>query len=311
MTVKQSPSNLSTLNAISNEYSSVNVSQSGRGLCLNIDNLHASASLSLFGGHLLSFIPKRDQRERLWLSEDAIFDGVSAIRGGVPICWPWFGPKKSDKPSPSHGVVRDQMWTLYRLEERKNSGGEVCESICYLKPSQLGRYSTPEDLSLTLKLSIAEHCEIALVTENNSHQPVELSQAIHSYFAIDDIESVLIVGLNGTYFDKLSNTFDLKSPPNYRINAETDRVHTRASSSDKSEGISLVFSDKNTKQNTLSIEHNGHNATVVWNPWVEKSSKMKDMREGAYRKMICIEAATEPSINLAAGQTHVLTQRFN
>lgn len=311
MTAKQSPPNLSTLNAISKDVGSVNVSQSNRGLCLNIDNLHASASLSLFGGHLLSFIPKRDHRERLWLSEDAIFDGVSAIRGGVPICWPWFGPNKGDKTSPSHGVVRDQMWSLYRLEERKNSAGEVCQSICYLKPSELGRYSTPGDLLLTLKLSIAERCEISLITENNSHQSVDLSQAIHSYFAIDDIESLLVEGLNGDYYDKLSDTFDLKSPRDYRINAETDRVHARASSSDESEGISLVFADKNTKRNTLSIEHSGHNATVVWNPWVEKSSKMKDMREGAYRKMICIEAATEPSISLAAGQTHVLTQRFD
>ncbi len=288
-------------------FTSLTCRLSSDGLYLDISNSKASASLSMFGAHLCSFIANKDGRERLWISDSAMFDASTPIRGGVPICWPWFGANNKINDAPSHGFVRNQMWRLNQAKEVKDENGEVVETHCYLKPTSLGMFSTPATLNLTLMLKVSTYCEITLITENQSSQRVEVSQAIHSYFAIEDINQVVINGLHGTYYNKLDNTHNNVSPSLYTIKQETDRVHQRAVKSVTDERISLSDGDKNI----INILHSGHNSTVVWNPWIEKSAKMKDMSEGGYKTMLCIEAATEPREALLPGQKLVLTQKFD
>ncbi|MFC4699657.1 D-hexose-6-phosphate mutarotase [Glaciecola siphonariae] len=288
---------------------SVSIERGKRGLCLNINNARALASVSLFGGQLLSYIDKSDARERLWLSESAIFDGKTPIRGGVPICWPWFGaPTRPSLPanSPSHGFVRTRNWELCDIQEQCNSCGEVIRTSLMLMPQDLKQaltfYGLPPSIRVSLKLIISDTCTITLHTQYDAPQgPVlALSQAIHSYFSIPDIATLEIKGIHGKYADKVNSSQANKSPSPYRISSETDRIHA----ADANEHIKLFSGE----EEWVSIEHAGHNGTVVWNPWQEKSRQLKDMNDSGFTKMVCIEAATMPEVVLHPGQLLSISQ---
>ncbi|WP_371195215.1 D-hexose-6-phosphate mutarotase [Glaciecola sp. SC05] len=296
------------LKDIINANPSVEFEQARFGACLLINNHVASARISLFGGHLLSYVPNVDKRDRLWLSEKAIYDSETPIRGGVPICWPWFGANKRVIGAPSHGFVRTQIWTLLKVQETSNSEGKIIDTVCTLVPSQLGLHEVPKGLELILNISIGSTCEIKLSTYNNSQQTIALSQAIHSYFAISDIQQISIHGLDSNYYNKLDDSAGNLSPKPYQIVGETDRVHSLPPLPNNRVKQNISISEN--QADMVNIEQTGHNGTVVWNPWINKSRGMKDMSSKGYKKMLCIEAVSEPEILLSPGQQHVLTQQF-
>lgn len=278
------------------------------GPCVFVDNTAATARIALFGAHLLSFIPKHDQRDRLWLSDKAIFDNKTPIRGGVPICWPWFGPSKRNSEHPNHGFARTQNWTLASINEVANANGDIIETHLQFLPENLGMYDVPEQLTVAIEFVVGEYCEVKVVTHNLTKQRVPLSQAIHSYFKVDDINQVEIQGIHQDYYNKLDDSMNNRCPMPYRILDETDRVHFLSQHKQHSENEHhIVIDDHNALINIYQL---GHNSTVVWNPWKQNSIKMKDMTDKGFKTMLCVEAASEPEIILAPGQQHVLSQRF-
>jgi glucose-6-phosphate 1-epimerase len=274
-----------------------------KGPCIAIQNAAASALISLHGAQLLSYCPSHDNRERLWVSAQAVFDQNKAIRGGAPICWPWFGPNKQDKRLPAHGFVRTQTWDLIEANEIV-SRDTVKQTVCRFRPKQLGLLNTPETLDVVLQISIGETCELRLTTTNQGEHSVNLSQAIHTYFAIGDIHKVQIKGVDTSYFNKIDDSQNNLSPVPYCITSETDRVHEYPSNDPQ------MISLEADQAPLVHIEQHGHNGTVVWNPWIDKTAALKDMDDEDYMHMLCIEAVTEPQIELKAGQQQVLTQRF-
>lgn len=288
---------------IINAAATVSLKRDDKGECLYIENQSAQAIISMHGAQLLSFIPKSDNVERMWLSNKAVFDQQSAIRGGAPLCWPWFGPHKTHPHFPAHGFVRTQAWRLLAVEEVA-SNEAISDTICRFEPQTLGLYQVSENLHVTVDISIGKQCTISLITENRSDDEQMLSQAIHSYFALENIENARIEGINTEYYDKLSNRHRNPCPKPYLITGETDRVHAHLS--EKPQNIE-IFEGSVSR---VKIEHRGNNAVVVWNPWRQKSQEMQDMEDNSYANMLCIEAATEPMMTLKAGQRHTLTQRF-
>lgn len=290
-------------------FSSTFLEQERFGHCLIIENTAAYARISLYGGQLLSYIPSVDKRERLWLSDKAIFDGQSAIRGGAPLCWPWFGPHKHQQRLPSHGFVRTQLWQVIDIQEHVDEEANVLSTTCQLTPTVLGMHMFPLEVSLSLSISIGKTCQISLITMNNGQQTVSLSQAIHTYFAVPDINSVTIQGIESSYFNKLDQSDANASSTPYAIVAETDRVHTLADKLKMGDTQYIALLDECDKA-IVNIEQSGHNGTVIWNPWEIKGNGMKDMSLNGFKSMLCIEAVTEPDILLGPGQQHTLTQGF-
>jgi glucose-6-phosphate 1-epimerase len=282
---------------------SISLIQDDKGACLHIANQSAKAVISMHGAQLLSFIPASDNIERLWLSHKAVFDQQSAIRGGAPICWPWFGPHKVHPNFPAHGFVRTQAWRLTAVEEISDKHG-VNETICRFEPNTLGLYQVSEDLRINAVISIGKQCNISLISDNQSINDQAISQAIHSYFALENIQNARIEGIDTEYYDKLNDSHSNPCPTPYIISEETDRVHTYLS--DQPQNIEIF--EGNVRR--VKIEHQGNNAVVVWNPWRLKSQQMQDMAANDYVNMLCIEAATEPMMILKAGQRHTLTQCF-
>nr|WP_136249677.1 D-hexose-6-phosphate mutarotase [Ningiella ruwaisensis] len=314
------------------ESKSVKLSSDSQGLYLNINNAKAMAKLSLFGAHLLSYKPARDNQERLFVSRLAKFDAQTPIRGGVPICWPWFGAAKesiigsanestnnsikerlcsenagASLKLPSHGFVRTQYWQLTELEEMRDKQN-IVETSLTLRPTRLGLYNFPAELLCELKIKIGEKCSLILITNNYSNTDIRLSGAIHSYFRVSDIANVSIKGIEREFSDKLDDLKIKAAPIQYLISEETDRVHRSDSAQAR-----VIIEDSGILQKAdfIELEHKGQNALVVWNPWVEKSHNMADMGENEYRKMLCIESAIEPEIVLESGKQHILEQSIS
>lgn len=262
---------------------------------LQINNSFATAEVSLFGGHILSFTPKYDGRERLWISQNAIFDGKKAIRGGVPICWPWFGDHSSKTDVAAHGYVRTQTWEIINSEE-----GETGTTVT-LKPQTSTGKGFAGNAQLTLAVHVGKQLSIQLRTTNLGDAPFTYNCALHSYFAISDIHQCELLGLSEQYSDKTRGYQMFDTPQPYRFNEETDRVHLQ-------QPRTLTIVDGETKTNVLS---SGHDSIVVWNPWQDKSISMGDMADDSYLTMLCVETAITQGLEVKPNETHVLEQIIN
>jgi glucose-6-phosphate 1-epimerase len=259
---------------------------------LQIDNLFAKAEISLFGGHLLSFIPKHDNRERLWVSDNAIFDGKRAIRGGIPVCWPWFGDHTSNNNVAAHGYVRAQTWEILNIE------GTDAGTILTLRPQTSSGIGFEGNAQLSLTVHVGQELAIQLHTTNLGEIPLTYHCALHSYFAISDINQCELLGLSEQYSDKTRGYHMFKTPQPYRFNEETDRVHLQ-------QPRTLTIADGEIKTEILSL---GHDSIVVWNPWQDKSVSMADMADDSYLTMLCVETAITQGQEVAPKTTHVLEQ---
>lgn len=287
---------------MSTQYFSVSTSNREQLPTLTVVNRHCKAEVALFGAHLLSFIPSSDGKERLWLSETAIFDKSKPIRGGVPICWPWFAGIYPDFKAhensklPAHGFVRTQDWRVIAIEESHEA------TIITLSPTQLGLYGFSDDLLTCVEITFAEKCSIKLITKNTSEQPVKVTAALHTYFNVTDIHHTTIMGVEGRYIDKTreSGIFEQLLP--YLINTETDRIHLQDQKNQF--GFIQVIS----QHDKISIEQHGHDSVVIWNPWQAKSKTMADMQDNGYLDMLCIEASLTKGTVLVAQEQHELVQ---
>lgn len=254
-----------------------------------------SAVISLFGGHLVSFIPT-EKKETLWLAKQAIRDGSKAIRGGIPICWPWFGasPNWTDIDT-QHGFVRNRQWLTTKILEDES------EVAINLIPDDTDWPEYYQGINLALTFTFSTQVEIELTTVNNSNKELELSQAIHTYFATEDIDNTAILGLENTsYQDKLQNNKTVLQTGKVFINNETDRIYLTNQES-------VVLENGN---NRMTIAGQGHDSIVIWNPWQQKAKDMSDFEDDGYISMICVEMANTRGLKLSSGQAYTLSQTF-
>ncbi|MGJ8682338.1 D-hexose-6-phosphate mutarotase [Paraglaciecola sp.] len=258
---------------------------------LAIDNAFASAELSLFGGHLLSFKPKHDNRERLWVSQNAILDGKKAIRGGVPICWPWFGDHKDPQYS-AHGYVRNQKWDIVSSQEL-DTGTQII-----LKPKTSEGEGFEGEVELQLIVVVGETLTIQLVTKNIGDTELSYNCALHSYFSVTDIHAIELLGLEGKYLDKTRSFDSIETPSPYRFSEETDRVHLH-----KAPEVTIA-----DNKNITKVQSSGHDSIIVWNPWQDKSISMGDMADDSYLTMVCVETAVTQGQTVKPAETHTVEQ---
>lgn len=261
---------------------------------ISIENEFATAKIALFGGQLLSFIPKRDSRDRLWLSEQAILDGSKAIRGGVPLCWPWFSDRhdKAHLTLPNHGYVRSQLWQVVECSDH------ITGTAISLVPTTTRGTGFDGNAALTLKIWVGEQLELVLVTENLGVTPFSITGALHSYFSVADIETTELKGVVGTYQDKTQNWQSFTTPDPYHFSGETDRIHLCQPAA-----VSIHSDSQQTK-----ITSAGHDSLVVWNPGQKLSTSMSDMADDGFRTMLCVETALTTPIEILPGNRHTLSQ---
>lgn len=244
-----------------------------------VDHPQVKASFALQGAHLLSWKPAGEE-EVLWLSDNTPFKNGVALRGGVPICWPWFGPA-AQQGLPSHGFARNLPWTLKGHDEDDNGAVLTFE----LKSSDATRQYWPHDFTLLARFKLGKTCEIEL----EAHGEFETTSALHTYFNVGDIAAVKVSGLGERYIDKVNNAEEgVLSNGVQTFPDRTDRVYLNA------ETCSVIHDDA-LNRNIDVIHH--HNSNVVgWNPGPALSVSMGDMPDDGYKTFVCVESccAVEP-----------------
>lgn len=258
----------------------------------------ATAAITPYGAHLLSYAFASDPDDLLFLSNKAIFKEGTPIRGGVPICWPWFGPDPQSLGRSDHGLARTRMWNVISSDLLAD---QEC-SITFELTDTPGLYALwPHRFRLTLRLTVGKTLTMELTTQNRDNTPLELTQALHTYFAVGDVTHTNITGLEGyNYLDKTDNSREKSQKDPIIINAETDRVYPF-------DGGDIVIHDEALNRQ-IYIECEGSRSAIVWNPWIRVCEEKADLSSDDYRKMVCVETANAGNdiITLLPGESHIL-----
>ncbi len=242
---------------------------------LLIEHDKASASIAEVGATLTSWQPA-GQKAVLFTSPSAQFMEGKAVRGGVPVCWPWFGPHRNDDSLPQHGLVRTRTWDLIEGSEDENGVQLVFE------PSD--SEGLPDGVSVRYELQIGETLTLKLITTNSSEDQFRLSQALHAYFAIGDLTVARIFGLDDAAFDDaLAGYTRRKQRGTVDLEDAIDSVFYPI-------GNSVTLEDPAWKRK-IRIEFEGSHSLVVWNPGRQGAAKVSDLRPEDYVNFVCIEPA--------------------
>ncbi len=256
-----------------------------------IRNDYAETKISSYGAHVLSYIPK-GEKDLLWISGKSWWEQGKPIRGGIPVCWPWFG----SAGAPAHGIARISNWKLDSA--RPEADGSTTLEFALDADNM---YS----LDARLTVNAGAELSVSLRTSNRGFKPFTLSEALHTYFSISDIANVKVCGLE---YDDLPD--EARPFPGFRngelyFEQETDLVCQP--------GKKILVVEDSGWNRKIRIQRTGSHSAVVWNPWIAKSRRMEDFGDEEYRSMLCVEAANarEGSRVLIPGSVHTVGTRIS
>jgi glucose-6-phosphate 1-epimerase len=274
--------------------------------CLQLSTLFGTATVALHGAHLLSWVPT-GQRDVFWLSPQALPE-PAAIRGGVPVCWPWFAKQGQPASAAQHGPVRNLPWQISAIHS--SSDDEISLSLQPCDDNTLS--SAAPGLQVSLRITLGQTLKQTLHTDNLGNQPFQLTQALHSYFAVGHAAQVGIEGLTGLpYQDRLRDlAFDLQRSP-FALDQACDRTYAHpapdASVQASHPNHRYVLVDQ-VWQRRIVIATQGSRSVVVWNPGSAGARTMADVPDDGWQDFFCVETsnAGPDMVILAAGATHSL-----
>ena len=268
-----------------------------------IRNAQATASLCLQGAHLMTWQPKSQAVPVVWLSRDAKLAAGKSIRGGAPVCWPWFGAHASEAGFPGHGFARTVPWRVVGSGTEPNGATRL---TLRLQENEKTRAQWPHACMLDLTVVVGETLRMELTTENTGAADFVIGEALHTYFRIGDIGAVRVSGLeNCDYWDKVGGSTLKKQSGVIDFSGETDRVYINTAAE-------CVIEDDKLKRR-IYVAKSGSFSTVVWTPWAEKAGKMGDMGQpDGWREMVCVESvnAIENVVKVAAGARHTMIVEY-
>ena len=269
--------------------------EAGAGVpVIEITGTDASARIAVQGAQVLEWQPV-GQQPVLWVSRAAVYQPGKGVRGGVPVCWPWFGAGEAGKPA--HGFVRTRMWHV--RETGQNAQGVFVKLGIGDDAETRALWDHAFDLELIVVAG--KMLTMELVTHNTCVEPFTITDALHTYFRTGDITKTEVLGLDNTsYLDKVLDFGQAIQRGAVTFSGETDRVYLDTQAE-------CVINDAELKRK-IYVAKSGSDSTVVWNPWAEKEMGFADMAAGEYREMLCVEtcnAATD-TVTVAPGQSHHL-----
>ncbi len=267
-----------------------------------IENEQASALISLQGAHLLSWVPQGED-DVIWLSKDASFLKAKSVRGGIPICWPWFGPHENAE-FPAHGFARTVFWQVISTQQLTSGETQIRFGLMVMDQSESVQKMWPKNTSVQYILTIGSSLKLELITVNNGSEDVIIGEALHTYFNVDDVRHTNVIGLDGkSYIDKTDSFKRKQQIGDISVNEEVDRVYLQTADD-------VTINDAKRK---IVISTQGSQSTVVWNPWKQVAEKMGDLGEDGYLKMLCVESANaaEDVVVIKPDATHVMQVTYS
>jgi len=261
---------------------------------IRVNNAKAAALISLHAGQVLSYQPAGEPEDVLFLSEKAYYQDGKAIKGGAPICWPWFGADPEGKGRPGHGFVRNRAWNVVATEAMNN--GDVKVTLG-LEDTPDTRAIWPQSFSLLQEIIIGDTLNLSLITRNTGKETFSITQAFHTYFKVGDIARTKVFGLEGCeYIDKAGGGNAQKRQSDaVTIESEVDRIYLDV-------GNTLTIDDSALNRR-IQITSQGSKTAVVWNPWEKISKEMADLEDTDYQRLVCVETtnAANDVIEIAPG----------
>lgn len=259
----------------------------------------ADAEIYQQGAHVAHWAP-RGQRPVLFMSSKSLLAPGKPIRGGVPVIFPWFGPRSGDWPGPAHGFARTALWSVESSRLRSDGAVEIALALAAGDESRAFGFDA---FALRFTVVIGSELSMSLDVANQSERPLVFEEALHSYFAVSGIGGVAVDGLEGTTYIDKTDSFSRKLQPDapIRIAKETDQVHLNTAAT-------CTISDPAWERRVV-IPKTGSNSTVVWNPWIAKTATLADMAPDEWQRMICVETANvaDNAVTLAPGDSHRLS----
>jgi glucose-6-phosphate 1-epimerase len=268
---------------------------SGAGLPVaEITTPDAMARVAVQGGQVLEWQPN-GQKPVIWVSKAAVYQPGKGVRGGAPVCWPWFGAIEGKG---AHGFVRTRMW---EVREAKTDMADTVVLRLGIKDDESTRAQWDHAFDLELIVTVGAALKIELVTRNTGDQSFTITDGLHTYFRVGDVHQARVSGLDGaTYLDKVRGFAQFTQSGAVTFDGETDRVYLNTTADALIEDPVLG--------RTIRIAKAGSTSTVVWNPWTEKEKGFADMAAGEYADMLCVETVNAGSgdITVAPGGKHAL-----
>ena len=266
-----------------------------------ISNRSATALISVYAAQVLSFRPEECE-DLLFLSQKSYYDEGKAIRGGIPVCWPWFGPDPMDLNRPNHGFVRNGLWEVFATEATTDLETKV--KLRFVETFQSKSY-WQQPFTLDLSVSVGNTLTLELVTRNTGDQKLSITQAFHAYLKVGNINQVQILGLESTdYIDNLDNGVKKHQMGAVTVLEEVERIYINVKNG-------LIIDDSNFNRQ-IRITSTSNKTVVVWNPWTSKSAKMPDLEMDDFQHFICVETGNVVTdiVEIPPGNEYSLLTNF-
>ena len=265
---------------------------------LTVSNKYADADICLYGAHVTSFRPANSS-ELLWMSPESNFEEGKPIRGGIPVCFPWFGPHKTDPQLPQHGFARLMYWDV--ISTFTLSSGETMV-VLQLSSSPETKAYWPYDFKAQLTVVVGPTLKVTLHVTNISKEAFEYGCALHSYFALSSIENLCIEGLQNTaYYNQLTGENGRQEEEILQIHEPLTRHYLDTESP--------VIIEDTVFRKKVQVAKSGSKVTTVWNPGEETSMAIADLPDDGYETFVCVETvnAFTDMVSLLPGQSHETT----
>ena len=272
--------------------SSVSIEQSETGLeFIKIASAKCDAKIFLQGGQITEYIPKNN-KPLIWVSQDETYQEGASIRGGIPICWPWFGTHANDG-WPAHGFARTSVW---QADEVHESDEQITVSL-KLPMKLVNTTYWPHQSALKVEFVLSDKLQVRLTTTNLGSTPFSFTQALHTYFPTSDITNTHVDGLQGAQYIEFGEGPFVQNDV-VSFERETDMVYTQANT------IQTI----NTPEGVINVSRENSSSCVLWNPWIEKSKRLSNFADDEYKTMLCLEAANvlTDKVTLEPKQSHTL-----
>ena len=269
---------------------------------MEISNEYAKAAISVYAGHVLSFQPLDLAEDIMFFSSQAYYQNKKAMKGGVPVCWPWFGPDPESKGRSSHGFVRNRPWQMRDVVSTQNGETKVTMG---LNDTEETRKIWDYSFELAIAITVGSTLTIELITRNTGDSPFSITQALHTYFKIGDINQVAVLGLEDrAYIDKVDNNQQKTQTGTVTFDGECDRIYLDVPPK-------LTIDDREWKRK-IKITATNSNTAIVWNPGAEVAQKMADLGDRDYLNFVCVETANAAKeiVEVAANNEYRITANY-
>ena len=265
---------------------------------ITITNKYAEADICLYGAQITRFRPMRTT-DVLWMSPYSVFEKGKTIRGGIPVCFPWFGPHANNSALPQHGFARISMWEVTEVDTLEK--GETYVSM-QLKSSEETKAYWPHEFVAEMIFVIGDSLSVTLKVTNTSDAAISYTSALHTYFNLSAIENIKIAGLANTHYEnQLDGNRYVQEEELLEVSVATTR-HYFDTEAD------CVINDPYFKR-SIRIAKKGSKCSTVWNPGAEACEQMSDMPNDGYETFVCLETVNKinDQIDLAPGESHETT----